>query len=106
MAGPAEGRVPAISLNRARPRHDDRDHRDAPLRGAAVMTRKGRGSLTSRPTRGSMAGAPMTNSVIQIFRLVTAGLVEVARGALCRPSRSVRCLPPRHDGRDHRDTPL
>jgi hypothetical protein len=41
MAGPAEGRVPAISLNAARPRPDDRDHRDQPLRGGPVMTRRG-----------------------------------------------------------------
>src|SRR5262245_66404952 len=41
MAGPAEGRVPAIPLIVARPRPDDRDHRDSPLRGGPVMTERG-----------------------------------------------------------------
>src|SRR5262245_53462733 len=51
MAGPAAGRVgvpareragvpaPAIPLDAARPRHNDRDHRDAPLRGGPVVTK-------------------------------------------------------------------
>src|SRR5262245_16077091 len=40
MAGPAAGRVPAIPLRKAPPRHSDRDHRDAPLRGGPVMTKE------------------------------------------------------------------
>src|SRR5262245_22364189 len=40
MAGPAAGRVPAIPLRKAPPRHSDRDHRDAPLRGGPAMTKE------------------------------------------------------------------
>jgi hypothetical protein len=60
LAGPAEGRVPAIPLTVAQVRQDNRDHRNSPLRGGPVMTPRGFLRRSSMVTSAAEIGRTST----------------------------------------------